>query len=107
MIDHVRSALVNNLDDVIDTWADNWESDHDPEDHFSELKLALNEFKEEFDSHSDGEAISRIGIGLIRIDRIIQEKYGDMPAEPDYDNYRSSGPIDEQSDRSVFDDIGA
>jgi hypothetical protein len=46
ILDHVRTTLLPDLDRCIDHWRDNHNSEEDPEESFSHLRIALNDLRE-------------------------------------------------------------
>jgi len=100
----VRTELLPHLTDTIDEWRNNYGGDGDPEDHFSELKDALEEYRARFEH--DAEAVSYIDTGLSEIDGLIDELRSEMPNEEDRDDYLGSARQQtEVGERSIFEDV--
>jgi hypothetical protein len=104
-LENVRSRLLPNLQACIDAWRDDHDSKDDPENHFSELKSALKDYREAL--NEDAEASAHIGRGLSVIDEVIEELQSEMPPEPDSDDYYEGRAHRSESDesRSIFDDV--
>lgn len=105
ILEHVYVKLLPNLNDQIDDWESNYDSDEDPADYFDELVSALKRYRNVFEGRPD--AADHIDSALANIDQIIDELRAELPQEPDSDDYfrrgSSGGGYDET--RSVFDDV--
>jgi hypothetical protein len=77
----------------------------DPENYFSELASALENFKLEMVEHPD--ALDKIDAALADIKRAIEELNSERPQEPDSDDfYGGSSPgRGNGCSRSIFDDV--
>ncbi|MDZ4657009.1 MAG: hypothetical protein SH868_05450 [Bythopirellula sp.] len=105
ILERVETTLLPNLDKQIDQWRDNHNGKDDPEDHFSELKSALKDYREEFEENK--KAITQIDVALREIDKVIEELQAELPREPDTSDFsgRSTQASVGDSARSVFDDV--
>jgi energy-coupling factor transporter ATP-binding protein EcfA2 len=105
ILEHVRTGLLPHLDDHIDHWCANHNGDDDPEDHFDELKRALETYRDAFTERET--ATDEIDAALERLKNVIEDIRAEMPQEPDSDDYDGSdapgGGQDEL--RSIFDDV--
>jgi energy-coupling factor transporter ATP-binding protein EcfA2 len=107
LLDYVKETLLPNLEKHIDDWRSNYDGDYDPDDHFSDLKSTLKDYREVFDD--DIHAVCDIDRALDKIDEVVEELRSEMPAEPDSDDFfggRTQGSEPGDS-RSVFDDVDA
>lgn len=106
ILEAVRVRLLPCLSDTIDIWEQNHDGEEDPESHFYLLKIALSDFRNEFDH--DPDAIALIDDGLSMIRKSIDALQVVMPALPDEDRDDFSGGSEVSStveSRSVFDDV--
>lgn len=105
MMESIRSKLMDGLERTIDVWHYNHGSEDDPEEYFSELKSALNDYREKFEG--DESVVTRIDTGFARIDEIIEEIRSGQPEEPDGDEYHGGTTTYEElpDERSIFDDV--
>ena len=105
ILEHVRSILLPNLDKKIRDWRWNYNGEDDPDGYFSELKWALENFRDEFAYSED--AVSYLTVALKEIEEIIEELRSEQPEEPDSDDYygRSSTGREHDDLRSIFDDV--
>jgi len=105
ILDHVRTTLLPNIDDHIDNWRSNYDSDCGPQDYFDELTSALNDYRNEFADYED--ALTQIDTALAEIDKVIEQLLFEQPGEPDYDDYYGRHSLSGGSDasRSIFDDV--
>jgi hypothetical protein len=106
-MEDVRKNLIDKLDDCISTWRDSHPSDEDPEDYFSALNTALEEYKTEFGT--DVSVVNLVDAGFISIKRVIDELMEETPPRPDYEDVigRAKPRVQEQGTRSTFDDVDA
>lgn len=104
-LENVRSRLLPNLQSCTDSWRDDYDGEDDPESHFSELKSALNDYREALSA--DTEAVACIDVGIAAIDEVIEELRSEMPPEPDSDDYHGGRTHRGESEesRSIFDDV--
>ena len=65
ILEQIRTTLLPNLNAQIDQWRDNHNGKDDPEDHFSELKNALTDFRAEFEENEKSfeKAIKTLAVG--------------------------------------------
>jgi energy-coupling factor transporter ATP-binding protein EcfA2 len=103
----IRTELLPSLDETIDEWHGNYQSELDPEEYFSDLKLTLRAFRDIFGGNVT--AISQIEKAFVRIDEVVVELSEDRN-DPDYgddDHFFSddSDASDDEGERSVFDDV--
>lgn len=106
ILNHVRTTLLPNLDDHIDNWRSNYESDcGDPEGYFDELKSALEDYRKEFADYED--ALNQIDAAFSEIEQVIEELRSEQPEEPDYNDYYGGHALSAGTDasRSIFDDV--
>jgi hypothetical protein len=105
LLEHVRTNLIGDLDSCIDNWRGNFDGGQDPEEFFSELKAALEDYKRALGANP--QAVSWIEDGLARIDDLVEELRSESPEEPDSDyRYQTQGlPADSGGSRSIFDDV--
>ncbi len=103
--EQVQTTLLPNLHVQIDQWRDNYNGKDDPEDHFSELKSALQDYLREFEENEH--ATKQIDAALAEIDQVIEELRSELPQEPEEDGFygHSTQVGAEDSARSVFDDV--
>ena len=104
----VQDDLLPNLDDVIDTWQDDYQGQDEPDVYFYELRSALDNYRHEFEENITSckqidDAIERIGQEIIDI-------YSEY--SPDYDdegywNNSDSTSSKHRESRSIFDDVDA
>lgn len=104
-LDHIRSTLLPELDDCVDTWRQNYSKGDDPENYFSELESALKEYREEF--AEDASMVDFIDRGLKAIDQNIEELRLDMPDELNTEDYHADSEHrgGSSGSRSIFDDV--
>jgi len=105
ILEHVRSILLPNLDDQIQSWRLNYNGEDAPDGYFAELKWALENFRDEF---ADSEnAATYITAALMEIEEVIEELRSEPPEEPDSEDYygRSSSDRERDDTRSIFDDV--
>lgn len=105
ILNHVRTALLPNLDGEIDNWRWNYNSEDDPNEYFSELTSALEDYRGVLADHPD--AVAYIVAALKQIDQVIEDLQSELPQEPDYDDFYDKTPHDGGQDtaRSIFDDV--
>lgn len=105
ILEQVQTTLLPNLNAQIDQWRENLSGKDDPEDHFSELKSALQDYRMEFEKN-DG-AVEQIDDALAEIERVVEELRSEFPQEPDKKdfNVRSTQESAQDSVRSIFDDV--
>jgi hypothetical protein len=107
ILEDVRLQLLPNLDNTIQNWTENYDSNgnDDPEDYFNDLVSALKEFRDELNQHQD--AVDEIKSALNEIEVVIDDLRSDQPQEPDWDDFRAegSGKRNDYSPRSIFDDV--
>jgi energy-coupling factor transporter ATP-binding protein EcfA2 len=105
ILEHVRITLLPNLPEQIDNWRWNYNRKEDPEQYFSELTSALEDYCSEFES--DHGACECIKEALENIEQCIEELRSEQPEEPDSDDYygRNSSGGSQDDSRSVFDDV--
>jgi hypothetical protein len=107
ILEQVRDELLPSLNERISEWRGNFSTDEDPENHFSELKSALKDFRERFVEEEN--SVSLIDDALAEIDTVIEDLRSETPPEPDYDDLGDDrGPTsDDMLERSIFDDVDA
>jgi hypothetical protein len=105
ILEQVRTTLLPELDAELDQWRSNYNGKDDPEDHFSDLKSALKEYRAEF--LEDKEAAEQIDAALVEIDNVIEELRSGLPEEPDRDDFYGGTTQESEgsSVRSIFDDV--
>ena len=104
-LEHVRVNFLSDLSTRVTNWRDHYEAGADPDEHFSELRTALQDYRGAF--AEDDSVTTSIDIGLAEIDEAIEELQSEMPSEPDRDDYIGGGGRDDHSEgsRSIFDDV--
>jgi len=108
VLEHVRTTLLPNLEDLIENWRSDYlryNSEIDPEVYFDELVSALKDYRDEFMEY--GESIDQIDSALAQIDQVIEDIISDRPEPPEYDDdYRMSSTSNlSEITRSIFDDV--
>jgi hypothetical protein len=105
ILEYVRTVLLPNLDDHISGWLSNYDHDDDPDEYFSYLKDALEDYRKELVDFDDAQA--QIDNALSHIDEVIEDLKTEKPEEPDYDDdyERGSSGSEDSVSRSVFDDV--
>lgn len=105
ILDHVRTTLLSNFDDCIDDWRESYNGRDDPQEHFSDLEDAIEEYRKAFiereiSTNEIEEAVAMLGA-------VVEELRADMPPEPDSDDFYGSDTSgdDSKESRSVFDDV--
>lgn len=103
----VREELVPQLDDVIDNWRDNYQSNDDPDTYFDELVDALKAYKSELEQYET--IAGQLEAALEQIDTIIDElrvaREGPEDEWRDYSFPSTAANTDNKSVRSIFDDL--
>ena len=104
-LQHVQTTLLPNLNVTIDHWRDEYRSGDDPDDHFGELKNALEEYRGEFEQSE--EAVQLIDSALLKIGGIIEDLRSELPPKTNKNDFdgRSAQTGVQDSRRSVFDDV--
>lgn len=107
LLDEIQTKLIPNLDETISQWKDRHNEEDDPEQHFYELKNALDEYKNEFDNNVI--ITQSINNALKKIDLIVEEIKSELPKE-EYDKEeellnRNSQKDTKNNRRSIFDDV--
>jgi hypothetical protein len=104
ILQHVRAALLPQLDSCIESWRDNYSGGDDPSSYFSALEDTLRDYGTEF--AGDAEVEIQIADALAKIESAIGELTAD---EPDYDYsahwHQRSDSIASDGARSIFDDV--
>jgi len=100
---HVRSKLLLQLDDCISNWRFNYRDKEDPEEYFTLLKSALDDFKKKF--AADPEVEEAINSGLAEIDSIIEDLQADRPSPQRNSDLLGSLTEAHEGSRSIFDDV--
>jgi hypothetical protein len=105
ILEHVRTKLLPNLDEQIDNWRFNYNSDEDPEGYFNELKSALKDYQNEFANFED--ALTQITTALDYIECVIDNLRSDEPKKPDFNDYHERDSLNDGRNisRSIFDDV--
>lgn len=105
ILEDVRTKLLPNLDDEIQTWCSNYDGDGDPKDYFDELVGALMDYRDELAEYPD--ALAQVESALVAIKEAVEGLRDEQPLEPDSDDYYGSGSAGGGHDdsRSVFDDV--
>jgi len=105
LLSDIASEFVPNLEKQIDDWRFNWDGDDDPEDHFSGLIEALNDYRDVFQENDD--IICAIDRALGQIGEVIDDLCAEMSKEPEYDDVFEGGGWEGARDdsRSIFDDV--
>jgi hypothetical protein len=100
---HVRSNLLLQMDDCISKWRFNCRDEDDPEEYFSSLEAALNDFKKEF--AADPKVQKAINTGLEEIKSIVDDLQSERPSPRRSSN--TIGSLEEtwEGSRSIFDDV--
>lgn len=108
-LEEVRIKLIPSLDTQIKEWRDNYPYDSDPESYFSELIDALTDYRSEFEYEEGYEKeVVQLNAALDRIKHVIDKLESERPKDSDKDEfYSQSLQINEDSARSVFDDVDA
>lgn len=104
--EQVRQVLLPTLSDVISDWRGNYDSDHnEPEDYFSELTSALQDYRDEF--VDDQEAVAYLENAMTKIQEVINDLNADKPSKDDSGDFYGSSSSSEEHDssRSIFDDV--
>jgi energy-coupling factor transporter ATP-binding protein EcfA2 len=105
ILQHVQTTLLPNLNETINQWRDGYSRDGDPDDHFGELKSALEEYRGELEQ--DEESMQLIDSALLRIGSVIEDLRSELPPKPDksdFDGRSAEGGV-QNFRRSVFDDV--
>ena len=105
ILEYVRTTLLPNLNGHVDDLRGDYDRDYDPEDHFAEMKWALESYRKEFTSNP--EALEFITSSLALIEVVIEDLRSEYFPEPDSDDYYGRGSIGGGRDgsRSIFDDV--
>ena len=105
ILEHVRTSLLPDLDDRIDSWRSGYNGKDDPEDYFSHLKKALQDYNEALADNDISKA--QIDAALNQLEQVVEELRAELPQEPDSDDFyggNSSGGGQDDS-RLIFDDV--
>lgn len=104
ILGRVRNELIPKLDEVIDTWQDDYDSSDDPESHFDLLVEALKIYDEEINDPNVTDAIDR---ALNHVDDVVEELRSEVyQGEPDYDySDLELGDGHADTERDIFDDV--
>lgn len=102
ILDHTKRELLPNLSREIGVWRDN--CDGDPDQYFSSLIDALQDYAKEFDEESPEAAL--IAAALKKIDMVVDDLRSDEPENEDgpYFSGSTATPIASE-ERSIFDDV--
>ncbi len=106
IIEHVQERLLPDLNSQIDNWLSNYNKDTDESDeYFSELKSALEDYRNEFEDYHD--SLEYIDAGLARIEKVKEDLRSEDHKKPDSDDYygKDSPGNDSNGSRSIFDDV--
>lgn len=105
IVNYVRDNLLERLEDMVDDWKNSFEGDCDPEEHFEELKNALETYKSAF---GEEDSIEKLELALNDIDISIEDLRSDYWPQPDngpfYRNNSNMG-LNNNEHRSIFDDV--
>lgn len=105
LLEHVQTTLLPNLDEHIDQWRDNYNSDEDPNAYFYELKSALQDYSNEFGENEY--AVDLVAKALDNIDHVIEALQSEFPEKSDEDDSFARRVQEDAQDsaRSIFDDV--
>jgi len=99
----VKQNIVGNLRDLIWRHEHEYSGGESPEEHFADLRYALESYRSEF--ADDEEIVTRLAGGLAEIKDAISRMKEDMPREPDYEDDERPWHREERADRNIFDDV--
>ena len=104
----VQDNLLPNLDDIIDSWRDNYDWQDDPDVYFHELRSALDNYRHEFEENIT--SCKQIDDARERIRQEVMDlysEYGPEYEDEDYWNNSDSTSSKHRESRSIFDDVDA
>ncbi|MGO9061889.1 MAG: hypothetical protein ACLQU2_31640 [Candidatus Binataceae bacterium] len=99
----VKRNIVENLQELIWHYEGEFTGGESPDEHFADLRYALESYKSEF--AGDEETVMRLEHGLADIEEAIDRMEEDMPREPDYEDDEQSWHREEPAERNIFDDV--
>jgi len=103
-MEHVKSNLLQSLDETVDVWSDNHNGSEEPGDYFESFKDALERYRQEMSC--DIETVKLIDNGFDLIDDAVENLRAHLySGEPDYDYRDASGERWSNDARSIFDDV--
>jgi len=105
ILESVRTELIENLENIVEEWVDNYQNEKDPEEYFDELKNQLIKYKTEFKNNKD--ALVRIDWALDQIESSVDNLRSEYSPEQNSGEYFTRKPREETitSKRSIFDDV--
>lgn len=104
IMEHVKSNLLQSLDETVDVWSDNHNGSEEPGDYFESFKDALERYRQEMSC--DIETVKLIDNGFDLIDDAVENLRAHLySGEPDYDYRDASGERWSNDARSIFDDV--
>lgn len=105
ILEDIRTILLPDLDNTIQSWRDNYDEKDDPENHFDELVSALKGFRDELAEHTA--ATTQVESALVEIKGVIEELQSEQPQVQDSDDFMEvkSDEVGDDGSRSVFDDV--
>ncbi|MGZ4976088.1 MAG: nSTAND3 domain-containing NTPase [Methylobacter sp.] len=106
LLEKIKTKLIPNLDQQIAQWEWNYNHENDPEEYFDELKNALEDYKNEFET--DETITEKIDNAFKKIHLTVKELKSESPADKDDEDElfnRNMQEDVEHNQRSIFDDV--
>lgn len=105
IMSHVRDELIPDIDNVLESWADNYSSDEEPDTYFHSLTEAMTTFRDYFGGDSiEGKAFNR---AVDRIDGLIEAKFSSYEDEEREERESGIESIAGFNERPIYDDLSA
>jgi hypothetical protein len=104
-MDLIKETLPRNLDDILEQWQDNYDSNYEPGAYYEPLKTALDTFRTQFSNEPD--IIYKLDHAISEIESAIFDLNAERetPGDDDYYDYESRPATYDKADRSIFDDV--